>query len=446
MIKHAALRILWVDDDIDLFNTANWTHGKVHHLTPAFSVDEAKKHLVRESFDVVVVDLNFEGQEADGLELLSWIDDRSIDAQPIILSGDTNTRRVSSAARRPKIDFVVKSPNCDEELSMLFERVASRKAKPSDQVYFESESPLVKALLRDVSRICSSHTKSSILILGETGAGKEQLAREIAQKMGKRLIAVNMATVSKERAESELFGHRKGAFTGAIKDEPGLLRQAHGELFFMDEIGECSPEVQSKLLRVLQEKEVTPVGGTAPSKIDLQFISATHQPLESLIESGRFRLDLLQRINTFVLRIPPLRERPEDIKVLLFKFIEELSNGDERFQISPDAVEVLIQHPWPGNVRELKSVVERCVVMSASRTIDAELVLRSIGVGRTESHKPGMRESRDIAERSKILAVIESVQGNRELAARKLGVSERHIYRMIKKHHIPLFASMEHSK
>ena len=435
MSKRSLPKLLWVDDDSDLFESARMIHGKSADLSYASSVDEAKTKLMRSDFDAAVIDLNFEGHDQDGLDLLNWIDHETRGLRTIVLSGDTNTRRVSRAAMRPNSLFVVKGPDADEQIHQVVDQLTFEKLV-DDDCYFQSASPLIRTLMHEVDRICASKTKSSVLILGETGSGKEELVREIARKLQKKLVSVNIATISKERAESELFGHKKGAFTGAIKDEPGLIRQAHGNIFFMDEIGECSPEVQAKLLRVLQEREVTPVGGVTPSKVDLQFLAATHQPIEDLVRTGRFRLDLLQRLNTFVLRIPPLRERPEDIRQLFLQFIQELSPPDVQYQVTSEAFALLLQQDWLGNVRELKSVAERCVVLANSREIGVELIRETLGRSQATIQEMKNTESGDSSERRRIVSVLESVGWNREMAARKLNVTERHVYRMLRKFNI----------
>jgi DNA-binding NtrC family response regulator len=269
--------------------------------------------------------------------------------------------------------------------------------------------------------------------LGETGSGKEFLAQHIAQGLKKRLVAANMGSIPRETAESVLFGHERGAFTGAVTNKIGLIESADGGIFFLDEIGECSPAVQAKLLRVLQEREVQPLGSNKTRKIHVRFIAATHQDLNTMVEDGRFRLDLLQRLNTFVLRLPPLRERLEDILLYANLFLEQAAEGDRPYSITPDGEATLLAHTWPGNIRELKNVIERIVVLSNKRVIDAETVNGAISMGRKLENAPAgrMEAVQSNFRRDEIIKALRETQGSKRQAAIRLGVSEATLYRWI---------------
>jgi transcriptional regulator with GAF, ATPase, and Fis domain len=276
--------------------------------------------------------------------------------------------------------------------------------------------------------------------LGESGTGKEFLVRHIAENMKKKLVSANMATIAKETAESNLFGHERGAFTGAVQNKVGLIESAHGGLFFLDEIGDCSLDIQSKLLRVIQEKEVLPLGSNRPRSVKVNFIAATHRNLNEMTLNTEFRNDLLQRLNTFVLRIPPLRERLEDIVLYANLYLEECGDEGIRYTISNDGIQELISYSWPGNIRELKSVIQRFIVLSNKTVLNAEAVKIAIGMGELTSTSLGNSKI-DIIEgnikKDELIKAIISNNGNKTQAAANLGIHVRTLHRWVEKFNIP---------
>ncbi|MCB0415551.1 MAG: sigma-54-dependent Fis family transcriptional regulator, partial [Bdellovibrionales bacterium] len=310
--------------------------------------------------------------------------------------------------------------------------------KNSEKFQFKTKSSEIKKMFRTVDKLLSSNSNASILINGESGTGKEFMAKYIANYLGKRLVAANMASIPKETAESELFGHIKGAFTGATANKIGLLEQAHNGVFFLDEIGDCSPEIQAKLLRAIQEKEVMPVGSTVPKKINLRFIAATHHDLDTLVANGRFRLDLQQRLSTFVFRLPALRERPEDIEFYATMFVNELSNG-EFYSLFPSALAALNEYGWPGNVRELRNAIERAMVFTHRKTIDDSVIYRSLNISAKEEIEKTIKPEIDFErlleaeQKNIIIDALEKVKGNKKQAAKYLGMHFSTLHRRIKK-------------
>ena len=426
-------KVLICDDDADLLLSLRLSLKLDYEVMTCQSVTQAKSALEKNEFEIVIVDLNFVGQEYDGLHLLEYLNQNHPAIYPIILSGDTNVKRIVEAHRRRYFDFILKGEDFFEVLKISLKRASylqMSKRKSADT--YLTQSPRVQKILSEAQRILSK-TDASILILGENGTGKEVLVRHISNKLGQRLVAANMASIPRETAESELFGHEKGAFTGAVASRVGLIEQAHNGLFFMDEVGECTPSLQAKLLRVLQEKEVLPMGAVKPRSLKVRFIAATNRNLNQMVEENLFRLDLLQRLNTFTLILPPLRERPEDILFYAEKFLNEYAENNQCFQITPSGANALMSYSWVGNIRELKNVIQRIVVLSDRTSIDAEVVNRAIGKDvQNEKSSSKIQQKQEATKNDHLLIVLEEYGGNRKLTAEHLGVSEATIYRWLK--------------
>lgn len=380
-------KILTCDDDSDILQTLHLSLRSSFDIVTSNNVNKAKRLVSEADFDAAVIDLNFEGQEEDGISLLDFMNKESAGTFLIVLSGDTSTRRIVEATRRKHFQFIVKDVGYFEALVSSLKnatqlRVANRTQA---QTKYLTQSSAVKKVLKEVEAIIKSPSQAPVLILGETGTGKEFLAQHIAHNLKMKAVAANMGCVPKEMAESILFGHERGAFTGAVANQTGLIETAHNGIFFLDEVGECSSSVQAKLLRVIQEKEIQPLGSNKTKKINTRFIAATHRDLNKLASEGGFREDLLNRLNTFVLKLPPLRERPEDIVFYANLFIDELSRAGDRFFLTPDGENELLMHHWNGNIRELRNVIERIIVLSNKTTIDKATVAQAIGYGQSAS-------------------------------------------------------------
>jgi|GEM_PF-1874215 len=428
--------ILLADDDSSLSRALHLSLASIFDVHAASTVAQAKALASRNEYDIAVIDLNFEGQDLDGVNLMDHMSKESPGTFLVVLSGDRSVQRVVKAMRRKLFEFVHKEGDFFDSLLAVLNRAAQLKRAHAERATrkYLTESPGVLDVLSKVDRILRSQTDASILILGETGSGKEFLAQHIALGMKRKLVAANMASVPRETAESVLFGHERGAFTGAMANKIGLIETAHGGIFFLDEIGECSPSVQAKLLRVLQEKEVLPLGATAARKVRVQFLAATHRNLDQMASEGTFRLDLLQRLNTFVLRLPSLRERPEDILLYANCFLNEFAGEDGvRFSIAPSGAQALLAYSWPGNIRELRSVLQRFAVLSSQSVLDAAAVqdaigcsqaLISVSTGKLEVLGANMR-------RDALIRALGETNGNKRLASKSLGISEATMYRWV---------------
>ncbi|MBO6938454.1 MAG: sigma 54-interacting transcriptional regulator [Deltaproteobacteria bacterium] len=299
----------------------------------------------------------------------------------------------------------------------------------------------MKQLLRDVRKVAAS--QSSVLVRGESGTGKELIARAIhdgSSRADGPFRAINCAALPATLLESELFGHSKGSFTGATRDAPGHFRLADGGTLFLDEVAELPPEVQAKLLRVLQERAVLPIGGTAPISVDVRIVSATHRALRKEVEAGRFRADLLYRLRVIPLYLPALRERPQDIELLARHFLEQHPSAKHVDHIAPGALEALVAYDWPGNVRELQNAIEYATVMGSGRVLTAADLPPEI-----RGEQPGTRSvtvpdstSEDTAsdlspEGRRLVNALERNGGHMGRAAASLGISRTTLWRRLKR-------------
>ncbi len=283
-------------------------------------------------------------------------------------------------------------------------------------------------------------SESTILIAGESGTGKEVFSRyihDLSSRSNRRFLSLNCAALPEGLLESELFGHVKGSFTGAVKDKEGLFVAASGGTFFLDEVGEMAPSTQVKLLRVLQQREVIPVGSTEPVSVDVRLIAATNRNLERDIEEGRFRRDLYYRLNVILLDLPPLRERQEDISLLADYFLSKQAGEDEPKKLSPKALQILQEYIWPGNVRELENVIERAVVLTPGSSIKPDALptrLREKPAEPLVQDRPAPNPSLEIIERAYIEHVLNAEGGNKTKAAEVLGIDPSTLYRKIKRY------------
>jgi transcriptional regulator with PAS, ATPase and Fis domain len=302
-----------------------------------------------------------------------------------------------------------------------------------------AESRAMRTALDLIDRAATCDTP--VLILGESGTGKELLARTLHRTSPRAdgpFVAVNCSAIPETLLESELFGHRKGAFTDAHQDRPGLFQTAEGGTIFLDEIGDMAPALQGKLLRVLQEKEVQPLGGMTPVPIDVRIVTATHRDLMRLVESDRFREDLMYRINVIEVQVPPLRERPDDLLPLVHHFLDKHGRllGKCGSTVSHDAMAALRRHRWPGNVRELENVIERALVLGDGNVVDlGDLPQRVRDQPSRDSFAAKGRRLADV-EREHIIRTLREAAGNKAAAARVLGLDRKTLYRKLILHKI----------
>jgi DNA-binding NtrC family response regulator len=396
------------------------------------------------AFDVVLCDVLL--PDIDGVEVMRRL--RSIDPElPVIIMTAYGTVEMAiRALDEGAFDYVRKPFAIDAVRTCVARAVERRRLTPPDDVPPTEGAPGVRAILGShpamvdlyklVFRVAG--TKSPVLIEGESGTGKELLARTIHEqspRRGRPFVAVNCTSLSETLLESELFGHVRGAFTGAVERRPGLFLEANRGTIFLDEVGDMSLAMQAKLLRVLQEQEVKPVGGTDTIAVDVRVVAATHRNLGALVTSGRFREDLYYRLRVVALRVPPLRDRREDIPILAEHFLRRFASLSQRRlqSFSPGAMAALQAYRWPGNVRELENAVDRAVALAPGSVIEVsdlpEEVLGPSGViGRALVGDP---LSLDEVTRRHVLFVLKAAGGNKSKAAKLLGVPRRTLYRLL---------------
>jgi len=281
-----------------------------------------------------------------------------------------------------------------------------------------------------------ANTNCTVLITGESGTGKELIARAIHEHSGRRnklLVTINCVTLAETLLESELFGHVRGSFTGAVRDRKGLFQEADGGSIFLDEIGDITPQTQKKLLRVLQEGEIRRIGDNQPIRVDVRIIVATNRDLEAEVEKGNFRQDLYYRLNVIPIHLPPLRERRDDIPLLAHHFLKKYAQeiGKEPPSLTPEALECLIAYAWPGNIRELENIIERAIALSNKKILDPEDLMfgiRKIGDSRRQPDGSTLAEM----EKSVILKTLQACAGNHKLTAENLGISITTLWRKLK--------------
>jgi two-component system response regulator PilR (NtrC family) len=378
-----AARLLIVDDEQSLVEFLSLLfQGEGYEVDTASSAEEARRELEGRSYDLVLCDILM--PDGNGLDLLKEIKGANGNTAVIMMTAYTSTKSAIEAMKLGAYDYISK-PFDVEELKVLAQKALERAELADENIYLRRElekkytfnniigkSPRMQAIFSMVERV--ARTNSTVLVHGESGTGKELIARAIhfaSPRSNRRFLSINCGALPENLLESELFGHERGAFTGAVRDKKGLFQEADRGTLFLDEIGEMTPTMQVKLLRALQEKVVRKVGGTDEESVDVRIIAATNQDLESRITTGDFREDLYYRINVLPIHLPPLRQRREDIPLLVEFFLQKYSQQMDLTprRISVEAMTMLESYDWPGNVRELENVIERTLALSSAETI-----------------------------------------------------------------------------
>ncbi|MFM2151653.1 MAG: Acetoacetate metabolism regulatory protein AtoC [Pseudomonadota bacterium] len=454
MTAEPRARVLVVEDDrVARRLTVEVMHLDGHETTEAASAEEALV-LVRggEAFDLVISDVRMGAM--DGMALLAELQAREPELPVLLLTGFGDVEGAIRATQAGAADYLAKPFDIGElrqTVARALERRRLTQERGSDETTeFASpaggivgRSPAMLALYKLVAR--TARSRAPVLVSGESGTGKELVARALhahSLRSDAPFVAVSCAAMAESLLESELFGHEKGAFTGAEKARRGLFEQATGGTLFLDEIGEVSPRMQVQLLRVLQEGEVRRVGGAEAVKVDVRVVAATHQDLEAMVREGRFREDLLFRLRVVTLHLPPLRERPEDIPPLVEHLLSRaaLREGRRAPSLSPEALTRLVRHPWPGNVRELRNAVERALAVASTDVLLASDLPPELG-GPLPPEPPASspaaesifvdRPTLAVLERRYVDLVLRETGGNKKRAAEILGIDRRTLYRTL---------------
>lgn len=441
-------RVLIVDDEERMAEIAAMALGRSGYTcATATSAERALALVEREAPDVIVTDWKM--PEMDGIELLRRVHACRPRLPVILITAHGSVPSAVAAMREGAFDYVTK-PFDNDELRAIVARALEIERLERENRYLRqevdsryapgtivAESERSRVLLDLVRRVAPS--RAAVLIQGESGTGKELIARLLhywSDRVGQPFVAVNCKAFAEGVLESELFGHEKGAFTGAVSSRSGCFERASGGTLFLDEIAEVSTSFQAKLLRVLQDGEVLPVGGSQPRTIDVRVVAATNRVLRDEIAAQRFREDLFFRLNVIPVELAPLRERREDILPLARHFLNRhAGETGRRLTFSAEAEQALVTHPWPGNVRELENAVERAVVLARSAEIlpDDLLLQNGVAGGRVDEGGGTLQEALDRAAAARIRGALEETGGQRAEAARVLGIERTTLYRMMKR-------------
>jgi len=435
-------KLLIVDDELSVRDSlGKWFHEEGYEVATAESANEALTRLAEQRWDVALVDIKMRG--TDGIELQRRMHEIDPELTVIMMTGYASVETAVAALKNGAYDYVTKPLDPDdiahlvknalahkrtEKENVLLRETVAEVAKPEEMV---GQSQAMKKVFDAIETV--GPTDATVLITGESGTGKELVARAIHQASPRRfhpLVVIHCGALTETLLESELFGHEKGAFTGAQYRKKGKFEIAEGGTVFLDEIGDISLKTQTDLLRVLQEHEIVRVGGNQPIKVDFRCVAATNKDLEKLIEEGKFRPDLFYRLNVFHIELPPLRDRRDDIPPLVNHFVHKFSlQMNKRInRVSPGAMNLLQQQPWSGNVRELENAVERAMVVAQEPEIrEQDFVFKT-------ASSNGTSKSLEEIEKAHILRTLESCNWNQSHAAEVLDIDRVTLHHKLKKY------------
>ncbi|MBD3369287.1 response regulator [Candidatus Fermentibacteria bacterium] len=441
-------RIMLVDDDHDVLDVLTETlESEGYVCRTALTARQALKMLNKENFDLLITDVRL--PDLSGLELLETLRKNQPGLPTIVITGYASIESTKKAMRLGAVDYLPKPFGAQTVLSAVGRALdpsrPSTMGRYGEDIIYRSEA--MERVMDLVQRV--SNTSSTVLLIGESGTGKELLARGIhalSRRSGQQFVSVNSGALPENLLESELFGHKKGAFTGAVTTTLGRFHVADAGTLFLDEIGNMSPAMQVKLLRVLQEGEFSPVGSNEVVKVDVRLIAATNMNLEKIVSEGSFREDLYYRLNVIDINVPPLRYRREDIIPLAEHYLRRFSSGTESgiMSLAPDAVSALMSYDWPGNVRELQNTIERAAVLADgdviySNNLPSRMLSKTSDstLPQTEDLVVDLPKAIEALERYYIHQALQSSQGSKAAAARKLGLKRTTLLAKMKRLGVP---------
>jgi DNA-binding NtrC family response regulator len=472
-MKSESAKILVIDDEEIICNGCRLILSDQGHSVESRTKGRAGLRAIREAqFDVLLLDMKL--PDMDGMELLRIAREEIPGLYVIVMTGYSTVQNAVEAMKLGAMDYIAK-PFSDDELVLAVARALEKKRLVEENIYLRKElldrfgfsnivgeDPQVLKIFDQIRKVAP--TDSTVLIYGESGTGKELFARAIyahSQRSGKQFVTVDCSTLAPNLLESELFGHVKGAFTGATQDKAGIFEVAHDGTLFLDDVANLTLEIQGKLLRVLEVYEYKPVGASHVKKTNVRIIAATNKDLRAMVEEGTFRDDLFYRLNVFPIFLPPLHERKDDIPKLAYHFLRHFcrKTGKRIEGFSDDALEMLVNHEWPGNVRQLKNVVERLVIMADRDILDSLDLLEPIqmkGFLKGDSIPETLEELRAIKkqllednygqlEKAFLLKALKTCKGNITHAAEKVGMQRSNFSALMKKHKISAQATKAES-
>jgi len=433
------------DEEITLKHLRYALESKGYTLTCVKNGLDAFNELEKKEFDILIADIKMPGM--DGITLLGKVKEKYPDTEVIIITGFGSIESAVEAMKKGAFDYITKPFNIDE-LDLKIKKIQEKKRlekenialkvslAPDKDIPFIAKSKMMKKVIEVINNISGSDC--NVLITGESGVGKGLVAKLIhytGLRKDRPFLGINCAIFTEELLASELFGHEKGAFTGAVATKQGLIEIANNGTLFLDEIGVMSPNLQAKLLKVTEDKEFFRVGGTRPIRVNVRFIAATNQNINVLISNEKFREDLYYRLNVMDIYIPPLRERKEDIIPLTKHFLEKHSKkANKKIDgFTKEAMDVLMSYSFPGNVRELENIIERAVILEKTSRITPESIPQSIKLFRIETIDPNRIKSIDEINKDYAEKVLEYVEDNKSKAAELLGISRTSLWRILKK-------------
>jgi len=441
--------ILVVDDEKDICRALNIILSKEGYaVTEAYNGEQAVELVGKQSFDIVMTDIKME--KMDGFDVLRQVQQLSPGTSVIMMTAFASVGSAVEAMRAGAVDYITK-PFINDDIRLTIKRIVEdRDLRMENQILRQElsqrcitfkniigNSEAMQRVFSMMEKVVPS--KANILITGESGTGKGLVAQAIHEsgpRMDKPFIAINCGAIPENLLESELFGHKKGAFTSAVDDKKGLITMANGGSLFLDEVGELPPALQVKLLNVIQNKELTPVGDTRVISVDVRIIAATNADLVQRVKDGRFREDLFYRLNVIELRIPALRERKDDIPVMIKHYLKVFTDeaGKKIKDIDYEAMQAMLAYDWPGNVRELRNTLERAVVLAEGEIItlhDLPDKFRNLDLEGIPTSS--LRQALDDYERDYIRRSLVENKGNKEATAARLGIDLATLYRKLKK-------------
>jgi len=436
-------RLLIVDDELSVRDSLNkWFHEEGYEVGTAESASEALSRMAEQRWDAALLDIKMPG--TDGIELQRRLHEVDPQLIVIMMTGYASVETAVAALKNGAYDYVTKPLDPDEIAHLVKNALSHRHAEQENIALKETVAEVMRppdmvgkstAMQRVLNAIETvGPTDATVLITGESGTGKELVARAIHAASSRRykpLVVIHCGALTETLLESELFGHEKGAFTGAQYRKKGKFEIAEGGTVFLDEIGDISLKTQTDLLRVLQEREITRVGGNQPIKVDFRCVAATNKSLETLIEEGKFRPDLFYRLNVFRIELPALRERADDVPALVEHFVQKFSLAMNKriSRVAPEAMSALQQNDWPGNVRELENAVERAMVVAQEPELrEADFILKP------RNHNGTSSKSLEEIEKAHILRVLEGCGWNQTRAAEILGIDRVTLHHKIKRY------------